>query len=880
MSNGILRVKISIPPIGSGILERNLGRDDPFTRPLTLVSAPAGYGKTTQVRTWLAGRESTAAWYSLDEADDDPRRFWSHLIEALQVPAPGTGIVSRGMLESADPGPGPALERGSSPGAGSYLVPLLNDLFSLERPVYLVLDDYHHVEHAAVQRDMEFFLENLPPLVRVVVTTRSDPPWPLARWRVRDVMTEVRLEELRFSAHEAGQLCERRAGVTLAEDHLAILTEKTEGWIAGLQLAVHSLDSHREDLDRFLREFDGSHRHVLHFLSEEIFTRQSREMRDFLMKSSVLQRFCAPLCDAVTGRDDSEELINELVRANLFILRLDEQGVWLRYHALFSDLLRHRLMREDPHEVPDLHRRAARWFLSREMPGEAVRHALLAHDTTTSIRILEQYHDVILTTDGPVQLMRCLEELPHHELCTSPMLVLYKALYLLNYFGRERAEPYLRLAESLSYESPAEQQRFLGMRSTVFAFCSIYSHEPDRAIDHAREALRLLPREDWTWRMRVAIYSGDARLFSGNPREAYPCYEEAHWNALKGTNRFFPLTTGIKKAITLHYLGRLHEAREMTHEMLAMARREGLARIPRVALHWGLLGELHREAGNLEEAERCLERALLIGAEEKPAWGWNALYLAALYHSRGKPSRVLETIGRIETLNRELALPRFVTIGATIRKARTLVSLGRDGDARQELASLGVEEGGPLAPGMERAGLVLARIMNGEAAHVLLDLLEERARAGGDLPVLVETLLLKERNPHGQAPVETARAVGERAGFYQIFLDEGDGADTGAGTDRGAGTDTGAGTGPDAVPTDSKGTRARTSSIGLVEDLSEREMDVLRLVGAGLSNDEIGEKLFISPGTVKWHLSNVFGKLGVSKRTRAVVVAREMGLSV
>ncbi len=888
MDSAILRVKISAPPIGTGILprprlletlDRDLRHADAFQRRLTLVSAPAGYGKTTQVRCWLRGREGSLAWYSLDEEDNDPGRFWTYLIAALQTVAPGTGAATVDALRSSEP----SADR--SRGAASQLVPLLNDLFSLQQPIYLVLDDYHHVEHSGIHEDMVFFLENLPPSVHLILLTRSDPPWPLSRWRARSTMREIRLEELRFSDAEVADLCTQRTGLCLAESHLAVLTGKTEGWIAGLQLAMHSLVTHREELDRFIREFDGSHRHVLHFLSEEILMRQSPRKREFLLQTSVLQRFCAPLCNAVTGANDAAQLIDELVRENLFIIRLDEQGTWYRYHALFADLLRYRLIGSDPDALPRLHRLASDWFLSRDLPGEAFRHARMSEDTDAVIHILEQHHDRILLTEGPDQLIRCLDELPDDALRSSPILLLFKALYFLNYIGRERADPYLHLTQNLSCRTEELQRRFHGMRATVLAFYHIYSDQHARAIELAEEALRTLPRDEYIWRMRVAIYSGDARFFSGNPRAAQPFYEEAHRSALAGASRFLPLTTGLKMATTLYHLGRLEEAWKLTHEMLATARQERLSQIPRVALHWGLLGELNREYGDLDEAERCLERALILGQAEKPAWGWNSLYMAALHHSRGEPHRVLDTVRQIEELNSELKLPGFVTTGASIWKAHALVSLGKLEPARAELLNLGVTEAASLPRGMERAGLVLARLQMAtpvtpasdtaldptalDPTADLLDLVAERAIAGGDTRILVEARLLQARlaEVQGQSRqaadyLAAAREAGRPAGFVQLFLDEG--RSVTAGTNGDANADLAA--------------LQRASSAALVEELSERELEVLRLVGDGLSNDDIGEKLFISAGTVKWHLSNVFGKLGVSKRTRAVAVAREMGL--
>ncbi|TVR02341.1 MAG: hypothetical protein EA403_09020 [Spirochaetaceae bacterium] len=873
MNDDILRIKISVPPLVTGVvtrrhlrdtLEQDLRQGNTFLRRMTLVSAPAGYGKTTQIRAWLSGREGSAAWYSLDAEDDEPGRFWTHLIAALQHPAPQAGIASAEAIRSNEP------DSARSAGAGALLVPLLNDLFALKEPLLLVLDDYHHVEHAGIHKDMEFFIENLPGSVHVIVATRSDPPWPLSRWRAKNSIREIRLEQLRFTEEEVATLCTNRTGLTLTEPHLSILTGKTEGWIAGLQLAMHSIASHRDDIDGFISEFDGNHRHVLHFLSEEILNRQPPETERFLLQTSLLQRFCASLCDALTGRTDGERLIAELARQNLFIIALDHQGEWYRYHALFVDLLRHRLMRTDPDALPELHRRAANWYLARGLPGDAVRHARMGTDTEAVIRILEEHHDRILVTDGPGQLIRCLEDLPEHAVRRSPFLVLFTALYFLNYYGLEQAQPYLQLAEKLEFASQEEQQRISPMRSVVRSFSCIYSHQLSRAIEYAEEALRTLPPGEHIWRMRVAIYSGDARLFSGNPRQAYPFYQEAHRNALKGTNRFLPITTGLKMATTLYYLGRLKEAWETTREMLATARREGLDRIPRLGLLWALLGELHREYGELEEAERCIERGLVIGEPEKPAWGWNCLYKTALLFSRGEYDHALQTIIEIEQLDSELQLPRFVTLPAAVWKARILVALHDLSTAREELERIGVSADSPVAEGAERGALVLARLIAAEEREdprPLLDLVQRRAAVGEDNRLLIETLLLWSsveqsagNRQAAQEYLEQARAIAEPAGFHQIFLDASQ-------TPRPT-TDAGRG---------SKHRRAAAQA-DLVEELSEREIEILQLVGEGSSNEQIGETLFISAGTVKWHLSNIYGKLGVSKRTRAVAVARTMAI--
>ncbi len=934
MVGDILKIKTTIPPLGKNILSRpqikekvaeDLTVEEGFTRPLTLFSAPAGFGKTTLVRKWLSGREGATAWLSLDEGDNDPERFWIYLVTALQSVAVNIGS---GTMEALRNQSHFSEESGSR---GALLTPLLNDLFSLEKPLFLVLDDYYLIDNSCIHEDMVFFIENLPPSLHLVVTTRSDPPWPLSRWWVKGKIIEVRLEDLKFSEEEAGRLFEAVKGLNLSEKQLIKLYQKTEGWVTGLQLAAISLSSSR-DKDQFIDSFAGSHRHILHFLSEEVITRQPEPVQEFLLLTSILNRFSAPLCNAVTGRQDSADLLARLDRENLFIIPLDEHGAWYRYHPLFADLLSYQLKAQQPAKVNRLHEKASRWFCEALEYGEAVRHAIAAGNFEEAARILHEKYEEILFTVGPGQLNRCLDNFSPELLKQFPRLVVQKALYYLIYKGSREAKPLLDLAAQLGYENKADQEEFTGMLAALKAYYHIYNRELERALEYTDQALELLPGHSYYWSMNVAIYSGDARLFSGNPREAYPFYLEAHRNSKQMKSRFFTLTTAFKVATSLYYMGRLGEAEKYTREALQIARDVNLARVTRTGLLWALLGELQKERGDLEEAERCVERGIVISEPEKPSLAWNSLFKVAISFSKQDYIKALEEIKKIEAIDNEKALPFFITSASETWKARLLLEIGDVSRAGEALGKIGVVKDKPAQGGQERGYLVLCRLLqkkNGyakESLEGLISQVEKMASAGDNKKILLETMLLKAEleeqagnNEKAESLMEVALAQGKTSGYFQLFIDEGKNLlpvlnriaghtkldETGsesAGfipyieaiikslTPQGGVARDVEKTGferrkwaePKTIarePLSTPKTPAeKNSSFELVENLSSRELEILELISQGYSNEAISKKLFLSLGTVKWHTTNIYGKLGVRSRTRAVALARELNI--
>ncbi len=918
MIGEILRIKTSIPPLPlhvlprTGIqegLETGLQAARGFARQLTLVSAPAGFGKTTFVRKWLAGRENRVAWFSLDPEDNRQERFWVYLISALQTLEKDLGSGPLAVLQSQG-----FLSEGAFD-TPALLTPLLNELFALEEPLFLVLDDYHQVNNPRIHEDMIFFIENMPPSLHLVVATRSDPPWPLARWRSRAQMAEIRLEELKFSEEETRLFFAPFKGPPLDESHLSTLYRKTEGWATGLQLAALSLSASQKAHD-FIESFAGTHRHVLHFLSEEVLARQPESLREFLLQTSVLKRFNAALCNTVTGREDSADTLARLEQHNLFVIPLDEQGVWYRYHHLFADLLLYQLKRKDPDLVPFLHEKASKGFMEAGEPGEAVRHALAAGGSPEKVvQILRECYEEILKTEGPELLKRILRELPLEALKEEPRLVVKKVINNLIYQSREEGESLLKQAEGLKYRDEKKTEELAGLLAAIKAYYFAYPSDFAKTLENAEKSLKMLPSHDHYWRMNVSIYTGDARLFSGNPGRAYAHYQEAYRRSQNLDNLFLPMTTGFKVATCLAFQGRLREAEEQVRSLLERAREGGLSQVPRAGLLWTLLGELLREKGNLEEAERCIERGLHLSRPEKPSLGWNYLSKTALAFSQRDFPKALSSLREIEDLHREKSLPRFITFPAAAWEARALLEVGEAARAEDVLFKVGVLADSPARGGMEKAYLVLARLLlikekpetGPGLARPILEQVQELAYGGGQQGIFLETLLVKSLLEERAGNREAAQNLlletlekGLSLGYYQLFLDEGRALAS-------VFTRILKRWQRDATPwnQDLMGDRLRDISreilqeetgylkppvqpareetkenpvAGLVEELTSRELEVLELVSQGLSNQEISEKLFLSPGTVKWYNSNIFGKLGVKNRTQATALARRLEL--
>ncbi len=563
MSSNILKIKNIIPPLRANIMPRthitksldeNLCVLEGFTRQLTLISASAGFGKTTLVRNWLAGRENQVAWFSIDERDNDSERFWVYLISALQAVNNSVGNTLLEILRSK------SILSETPQEADALLTALLNDLLILKEPVYLVLDDYHIIKNANIHQDMGFFIENLPPTLHVIVTTRLDPPWALTRWRAKAQMLEIRAKDLKFSEQEAYDLFEKLNGNALNETHIHTLYNKTEGWITGLYLAAFSISA-SNDVDNFIKNFAGSHKHILNFLSEEIFNQQPENVQDFLLKTSVLSRLCAPLCDAVTDRNDSHDILSHLEHQNLFVISLDDEGVWYRYHHLFSDLLSYYLKKRSSEMIDTLHEKAEKWFLASGEPSEAVYQALKSENFEKAAAIIHDYYQEIMQTEGPRLMIGCLKSFSTPILKKYPRLLVNKALYTLIHNGIEEVESYLSLLADVGYDNPKDHQEYEGMLAVVKTYYYVNKHDLKNALQYAEKALALLPIQSYYWRMCVSVFMGDVLLLvSNNPKDAYPYYLEAELKNQQLGYHYLHLNVSYKIINNLCCLGKLSDA--------------------------------------------------------------------------------------------------------------------------------------------------------------------------------------------------------------------------------------------------------------------------------------------------------------------------------
>ncbi len=900
MNGNILRIKTRIPPMRGNILNRphilaKLSRgllvDGGFTRALSLLSAPAGFGKTTLVRAWMHAHEPGVSWLSLDPGDDDFLTFWSYLIASLQARDPALG---RGALEILE-------DVGPSEDHAQFLVPLLNDLLSRGTTTFVVLDDYHCIDDASIHRAMAFFIEHLPPAVHLVITTRSDPPWPLARWRAREQMAEARLDALRFREDEVRAFLEDRGVAALGEAHIRALQERTEGWPTGLQLAAVSL-AETPDPEGFIDRFTGNHRHILHFLHAEVLSGVGVDVRDFLVKTSILRRLSPGSCEAVTGRGDAAAILEDLVRGNLFTIPLDHAHGWYRYHPLFGQLLHHQLQREWPDAVEGLHEAAAQWYSAHDEPDEAVHHALCANRAALLGDLVDRHYHLFMRR-GSATLNRVLNRLPDEAVHRHPRLAAHGALFHLVYGGRDKAEASRRAAARLGYHDPDEDREYRGILSAIDAYFCVYADDFGGARRAAEEALERLPAHNHYWRMNVGIYAGDAALFADDPTAALPHYLEAHRNslALRDEGSILAAGTAFKVATALYGRGQVETAEKMLRETLAAAAERGFEGVARLGLLWGLRGELLRERDRLDEAEECLARAMALSEVESPSLAWNTLHLVALENSRGRWQRALDALGTIDRLDAEKRLPRFVMGRARAWEARILGERGMTVRAREILAGEGVMPGEAVSDGKADGFLVLAETMIRDGSDAretgrILDALACRADSGGNHPLLLRTLVARALLAGGSTPhLARALALGWEGGFLRAFLDFGFPLRDPLRESAAAPSTLSPGVrryaedillrlhpaparSPDHDRVSNGGGSRGDGATGLVEPLSDRQLEVLRLIGEGLSNEEVADRLFLSVGTVKWHTSNIFGRLGVKNRTEAVARARQLDI--
>jgi len=844
-------------------LNDDLVNQDGFSRKLTLICAPAGYGKTSLAVDWVRHQPAPFAWLSLDEGDNDPARFLGYLISALRRVQNEIGASALAML--AVPGPSP-LEGAS--------MALLNELTAARRPVVLVLDDYHTIQAEPIHQMVAFLLERQPDYLHQVILSRADPPLPLHRLRVRRQMLEIRQDDLRFSPGESAAFFNEVMGIKLAQGDIDALAVRTEGWVAGLQLAALSLRSH-PDAHIFVQSFTGSNRYILDYLFEEAFRQQPAEVQAFLLKTSLLKRLTAPLCDAVTGGNDGQIQLERLEKTNQFITPLDPERKWYRYHPLFADLLHHLLhLSGDPPEA-ELHRRASQWFWENGIPGEAVQHALAALDWELAGAIIQGSSDALLKRGEGATLLGWLSKLPMEFLNSQPELYLIYAWVVMLAGHFDQAQPILEQMEH-STQGPPE---LIGEIAAAQAYLAQTLGDGKRLIEMSHKALALLPEDNLTKRGLVALNLGIAYWHLGRLAEAEPVLEEANLAARRTGNTYGEMMARILQGRTLAVRGKLHQA-AATLEAVAQEAGKVYA-LPLVHID---LGALYYEWNDLEAAARFIAQGLEASQRsanvefEVAAW----MLLAGLRLVQGDlpgSTQALEQARQLERTNpmpsrlqariHDLLVRKALWLGDLDTALQMAAQLVPDSDAHPFYRMLG------LTP----ARLLIAQGRRSEARVQLAAAAEAALRNDWIYGLMATRVLQAVAAESGEAALQflgDGLTRGEAEGFIRTFVDAGeplvpllqDAARRGLEA---------AYCGRILAAFGGK-SHAASGTAGLIEPLSERELEVLRLVAAGLSNRQIAAQLVISPNTAKSHVHNICGKLEASNRAHAITRARELKL--
>jgi len=835
-------------------------------RRLTLISAPAGYGKTTVATDWLHAQTSPFTWVGLDEADNDPHRFLTYLIAALERVDPAYGTGARSLLRGAQ-------STGTAP-----LTLLINDLVEVGSPVIVVLDDYHLIRAPEVHTLVEFLLEHAPDLLHLVVLTREDPPLPFSRLRVRGQLTELRAADLRFTPEEIAAFFRETLDLALDTEAVATLSRRTEGWIASLQLAGLALRSQPEP-HAFLAQFGGSHRYVIDYLIDEVLSHQPPDVRDFLSRTSVLDRFCAPLCDALLREDckgegpasPADDILQRLDRANLFLVALDERRIWYRYHHLFADVLRSGLA---PETARRLHRRAAHWFADAGLTHEAIRHALEAGDHTDAAAWIHAASSSLIRHGQIATLLGWLDALPGPVIADHPELTATKAMGLLLTGQLDDVDSMLAALDGSEVEpGPVLEGKLL----TVRTWLADARGEP-RAADTAERALALLPADAVLYRILALIPLSHARTEAGDIGGSTEALRNAYRLAMDADQPFAAMGALANLAFNLLEQGKRREALALCETACARTTDDRGRPLPVLGLVYLPMATASYIGDDLDRAEHYAREGLALCRDlfsGTMAGGDAERVLARVTFARGEHDAALAFLeeARLSAESRGIT---HVALVFAATSAMLRLRLGEAAPVGRWLASLGM----PVPREVRLAYLAwLLAAGRWEAAESQLAARARQLEESEQFGRLIYVLLMQAQAAAGQGQRADALGYLEAAvkraapdGYRRPFLDapvEVQMLLPYVRTTAPAFVDDLLGRSDlDVTPSDARET--------LIEPLSDRELEVLGLIAAGLSNREIAERLFITVGTVKRHAHNLYGKLQVGNRTEAVARAREL----
>jgi len=927
----LLRTKIHIPRVRGRLVARSRLTEWLIANQaskLILVSAPAGFGKTTLLAEWIRVHERPVAWISLDQADNDVNRFISYIILALQGIRGDFGISTAEMLDAS-----------KQPPMETVLTTLVNEANELLEPFMLLLDDYHVITEKPVHDAIRYLLDHLPHEAQMILSTRADPPWPMARLRAKGEIVELRAKDLRFTTQETAEFLGVVMGLDLSHENIEVLEARTEGWIAGLQMAALSMRG-KQDADGFIKTLSGSHRFILDYLMEEVLAQQPAAMQDFLLRTSILERMSAPLCDALmmgmensNWRQDAYEVMESVLRSpvsglqsapshfqspetsqrileyleqnNLFVIPLDEDRVWYRYHHLFSDLLKSSLTQSHPDLIDDIYIAASRWCDEHDLNAEAIQYSLSAGDFERVADLIEEHAQKLIDHGGSATYLGWLRELPNEILLSRPWIRIHQA-WSLSYIGHlAEAKSLVQELEDwlLDIESSwgGEVQHLKSHLVAITANLAEIRGDRPLAARLAGEALGLLPESDLMMRSTLLMLRSFCLRWSGEFDEAAELSEEAASLGKEIGNLGVTVMALNDLAAFRIYQGRLHDGLAICEQALEIVREtreydRGVP-LPTEAITHFYMSRIFLQWNDLSSAMKAVTRGLDLckrsSAVDVEVSG-NADLIRTLL-ALGQVEKGWEIMMNLKASNPELVAARLAAIEVMI-----LILRGEVVKARNLLEQQGITSDGVLDPNQWNGQFALARILveegNFEEALNFLDRIKTFADKRGFIRIKIDTLVLSGITWHKMGEDELAMnalqealSLGEQEGFVRSFLNEG--AVMGKLLQKLQARGFMASYVNKLLvelEKEMKAVRERSeeespvvidvSYSTLAEPLTERELQVLRLLRTQLSAKEIADELFVAVSTVRSHIKNIYSKLGVHHRMEAISKARELGL--
>lgn len=905
MSDTLLATKVHVPPLHGNLVNRSslvTRLNDGIARGcrLTLISAPAGYGKSTLLSEWQAQAKLPVAWLSLEKGENSPARFWSYFVAALNTltPVQQANIGSAILQASRTPQPGSMEDQ---------LTEMINELSTLDSPVCLVLDDMHSLSDSQIQQDLTFLIEHLPQdahNLHLVATCRMDPPWPLARWRARRELNELRAIDLRFEYEETRQFLQGALPFNLSPQEIAALQDRTEGWIAGLQMAAFSMQARyksqgQESVSLFVKTFSGSNRFILDYLLDEVFGQQSEEVRSFMYQTSILDQLTATLCDAVMDKTGSQAYLEQLERANLFLIPLDEEQHWYRYHHLFAEFLRKQVKQLCPERIPLLHQRASDWYALNHLPSEAIRHALAAGDIERVHQAVAGNALAMVENAELFDVLRNFNEISSQQFSSNPWLCMAYA------WAKAYADPTSGMNELLEkaecvfdcIEKDSERNHLCSHLAAIRAYLAWMNGEPELALGFVQRAMENLPEEDWAARTHLLNIQGLALQYRGDFLEATQSFEAAlavgkkvgrvHELLYTSSNLAYAqlLQSHLREAFSLCQIAvyKTEEVHQSSQRFPVLA--HAYATKSNILLEWNELDSavsLARQAVALAEqwgqadavnyAMSCLSQALGAAGEFQEAFLVNQ-----------QAMKVTGTISpwyaRISVENEIMLLLAKGDVPAAANKYQSFFSASED-DGNDRVLFMKVS----LLYQQNQFFEVVTRIEKS------LDALQQK---GWNLlwikllPIYALSLQALGREAEAQEALERCLAAAEPEGFVRMFVEGGAPMASLLKNVRSRGARVeyitkllAAFNLPEEEPKPGRAGLAtiRSALPNLVEPLSERELDVLRNLNSHLSVPEIASEMMIAPTTLRTHIHNIYLKLDVHGRLEALQKARDLGL--